>query len=65
MITGWFQTNEITGEFDIQCAEICGVGHGLMPARIYIETPEQHASWMADNQAVTLAALDVPQTVKE
>ena len=33
VITGWFEPT-MTGEFDIQCAEICGIGHGLMPARI-------------------------------
>ena len=39
VITGWFQPTE-TGEYDIQCAEICGIGHGLMGARVHIETPE-------------------------
>ncbi len=29
VIKGWFQATE-TGEFDIQCAEICGIGHGIM-----------------------------------
>lgn len=44
-ITGWFRPIE-TGEFDIQCAEICGIGHGVMAARIYIEDAEQHAAWI-------------------
>ena len=30
VVTGWFRPT-VTGEHDIQCAEICGVGHGLMP----------------------------------
>ena len=47
IIQGWFEATE-TGVFDIQCAEMCGVGHGLMPGRIHIETPEQHAAWMAE-----------------
>ena len=47
-IMGWF-TPTLTGEFDIQCAEICGIGHGLMGARIFIESKEQHDSWMAKN----------------
>jgi cytochrome c oxidase subunit 2 len=55
VITGWFEPT-LTGEFDIQCAEICGVGHGLMGARIFIETPEQHAAWIAENSSVELAA---------
>ena len=39
-ITGWFEPTK-TGTFDIQCAEICGIGHGLMSARVVIEPPEQ------------------------
>jgi cytochrome c oxidase subunit 2 len=59
VITGWFKPT-MTGEFDVQCAEICGVGHGLMGARIFIETPEQHAAWMADHSPLSLAAVTPP-----
>lgn len=45
VITGWFEATK-TGTYDIQCAEICGIGHGIMAARIVIETPLQHAAWM-------------------
>lgn len=45
IIRGWFKPTQL-GEFDIQCAEICGIGHGIMPARLVIETPEQHAAWL-------------------
>ena len=45
-ITGWFQAMK-TGQFDIQCAEICGIGHGIMSAQLYIESPEDHAAWIA------------------
>ena len=55
VITGWFEPT-MTGEFDIQCAEICGIGHGLMPARIVIESKEQHAAWVAANSPLSLAA---------
>lgn len=54
VITGWFKPTK-TGTFDIQCAEICGIGHGLMPARIVIETPEQHAAWVAAHAQSTVA----------
>ena len=47
-ITGWFQPT-IAGEFDVQCAEICGFGHGVMAARVMVEDAEQHASWLAAN----------------
>ncbi len=56
IITGWFEATK-TGSFDIQCAEICGIGHGLMGARIFIESPEQHAAWMEGRPLTTLAAM--------
>lgn len=46
VITGWFNATK-TGEHDVQCAEMCGIGHGIMQARIFIETEEQHAEWLA------------------
>jgi len=55
IIRGWFQATQ-TGSYDIQCAEICGIGHALMPARIVIETPEQHAAWLAGHSPTQLAA---------
>lgn len=55
IITGWFEPT-MTGEFDIQCAEICGVGHGLMPARIHIESPSRNAAWVAENSPFSVAA---------
>ena len=47
-IKGWFHANR-TGTFDIQCVEICGIGHGLMPAQIHIESAEAHAAWVRQN----------------
>ena len=64
VITGWFQPTQ-TGEWDVQCAEICGIGHGLMGARIFIETPEQHAAWMSENATVSLAANALSPTAGE
>ncbi|TDJ14205.1 MAG: hypothetical protein E2O66_03570, partial [Deltaproteobacteria bacterium] len=58
-ITGWFEATQ-TGEYGIQCAEICGIGHGLMGARIFIESPEAHAAWLAKESPLTLTAMDMP-----
>lgn len=62
-IVGWFRPTEV-GEHDIQCAEICGIGHGLMGGQIFIETAEEHAAWVAANtpEAGTPASaeLDAP-----
>jgi len=44
-IVGWFRPTVI-GEFDLQCAEICGIGHGLMPGRVRIRSGGAHAAWM-------------------
>ncbi len=67
-ITGWFRPTA-TGEYDIQCAEICGIGHGLMGARIFIESKEDHEKWMASHatkpDAVLLAASQNPNQRRE
>lgn len=47
-IMGWFKATK-TGTFDIQCTEICGIGHGIMGARLHIETPQAHAAWVKAN----------------
>ncbi len=55
VLKGWFQPTR-AGEYDIQCAEMCGIGHGIMGARIFVETPEEHAAWMSQNGTGKLAA---------
>ncbi len=52
-ITGWFEATE-TGAFDIQCAEICGIGHGVMAGKILIESPQVHAAWVGHNTAAEI-----------
>lgn len=59
IIQGWFKPTK-TGSFDIQCAEICGVGHGLMPGRIIIESPAAHAAWVAEQSQKKLASAKAP-----
>jgi cytochrome c oxidase subunit 2 len=64
VITGWFKPTQ-TGEWDIQCAEICGIGHGLMGARIHVESAEQHSAWMARETPLTVAAATPPDAPQE
>ena len=45
-ILGWFEPTK-TGNFSVQCAEMCGVGHGLMAARVQVQTEEDHKKWIA------------------
>lgn len=56
VITGWWEATG-TGEYSIQCAEICGIGHAMMGARIFIDTPDKHAAWIADHSSLEYAAL--------
>lgn len=64
MITGWFKPTKI-GQFDLQCAEICGIGHGIMGARIHIETAEQHAAWVTDHSTRSVAVVSAPARLRE
>lgn len=59
IITGWFEPT-MEGQFDIQCAEICGIGHGLMPAKIIIEGAQQHAAWVEANSPLAIAVATNP-----
>ena len=53
-IKGWFKPI-ITGGYDIQCVEICGIGHGIMSARILITSPTEHAEWVRTHAPVATA----------
>jgi cytochrome c oxidase subunit 2 len=55
-IVGWFTPTK-TGTYDIQCAEMCGIGHGLMPARVVIQDAAQHAAWVLEKSQGRVAAL--------
>ncbi len=52
-ITGWFKPIK-TGTWDFQCAEMCGIGHGLMRSRITVEDDAAHDAWL--KQRASLAA---------
>lgn len=56
-IKGWFKATK-TGVWDIQCAEICGIGHGLMGARVVVEDEAQHAAWNDDPVGRRLAVTE-------
>lgn len=54
VIKGWFKPIK-DGIYDIQCAEMCGVGHGLMGASIHIHNPVAFKDWMTDVKAAATA----------
>jgi cytochrome c oxidase subunit II len=49
-IAGWFTPNRV-GTYDIQCTQICGIGHAMMAGRIIVETPKDHAAWLLHNSS--------------
>ena len=58
-ITGWFKPIK-AGDHDVQCAEMCGIGHGIMMARIHIETAEQHSAWIQSHSPIAAAESGTP-----
>lgn len=54
VITGWFKPTKV-GVHDIQCTEICGIGHALMPGRIYIQSESDYAAWQSSHTATASA----------
>jgi cytochrome c oxidase subunit 2 len=55
VITGWFQANR-AGTYDIQCTQMCGLGHALMAGKVVVETEQQHAAWLRRNSGAAVAA---------
>ncbi len=53
-ITGWFRPSRV-GTYDIQCTQMCGLGHGMMAGRIIVETQQDHAAWLMRNSNPTVA----------
>lgn len=48
----WFEATE-TGEFDIACAELCGLGHYRMGARVTVLPAAEFAAWVRDGDVQT------------
>jgi cytochrome c oxidase subunit 2 len=55
VIKGWMDANA-AGVYEIQCAEICGIGHGLMPGKLHVEDAAQHTAWMQAHAPVARIA---------
>ena len=55
-ISGWFRPNRV-GTYDIQCTQMCGIGHALMAGRVIVETPKDHAAWLLRNSGPAVAGL--------
>jgi cytochrome c oxidase subunit II len=51
----WFLPQEI-GEFDLYCAEYCGLRHSFMSSNVKVLSQENYNHWYADSVPVTAAA---------
>lgn len=58
-ISGWFRPNRV-GTYDIQCTQMCGIGHAMMAGRIIVETPQDHAAWLSRNSDPAVAEQQAP-----
>jgi cytochrome c oxidase subunit 2 len=55
IITGWFKPTRI-GKYDFQCAEICGIGHGIMQSQLIVESAADHEKWLKSQPTQVVAA---------
>jgi cytochrome c oxidase subunit II len=62
MVTYFWFTPTRTGEFEILCAELCGVGHGYMRGYVQIEEDPDYQIWLQDQQ--TFAELSTGERVR-
>jgi cytochrome c oxidase subunit 2 len=46
-LRAWFEATEV-GEYELACAELCGVAHGLMKGKIVVLSEDEFQSWAAE-----------------
>ena len=49
----WFEAKK-TGNFEIACAQLCGLGHYRMRGFFIVQTPEDYKKWMDDQLAAKM-----------
>jgi cytochrome c oxidase subunit II len=55
IVTHLIFTPNRVGTFQVVCAELCGVGHGTMRARVIVMEPAAYQAWLACAQAQVAA----------
>jgi len=48
MVTFFWMTPTRTGDFDVLCAELCGLGHHAMRGRVIVEEVEAYNAWLSE-----------------
>ncbi|MEE9132187.1 MAG: cytochrome c oxidase subunit II [Gemmatimonadota bacterium] len=46
-LRAWFEATEV-GVFELACAELCGLGHYRMRARVFVHPQDEYELWMAE-----------------
>jgi cytochrome c oxidase subunit 2 len=46
----WFEAAE-TGQFEIGCAQLCGLGHYRMKGVFSVDTDEEYVAWLKTQAA--------------
>lgn len=41
------------GTYSVVCAELCGIGHGIMRSTVHVVTPARYSAWFAAKSAAT------------
>ena len=58
MITYFWFTPIHTGEFEVLCAELCGVGHAFMRGFVRVDSEQDYLAWLGEQS--TFAQLSHP-----
>ena len=45
----WFQPNK-NGDYEVLCAEYCGVAHYAMRGRVIVEEEDSYNKWLAERE---------------
>ena len=45
----WFEPNK-TGEYEVLCAEYCGVGHYAMRGSVLVQNEQDYKTWLGEQE---------------
>jgi len=58
----WFEPNKV-GEYEVLCAEYCGIGHYGMRGRVFVKSEQDYENWLQEQE--TFSDLVAKQEKKE
>ena len=58
----WFEPNKI-GEYEVLCAEYCGVGHYAMRGSVLVQNEQDYETWLSEQE--TFSDLIAKQKILE